>query len=400
MGGAVGHLYHITDNRDLTFNEIEDILTSAAEGRLEKASEKLDGLNMVFSWDVSGDILRVARSGGDIKRGGMGSEELAAKFAGRGSLTEAFDSAFKVLNGALSALPKKVKQKVFGPNAGRWYSMEVIYTKNPNVINYDSNNIVFHGWPVFNVKKSGEVEMTEDDAGGVDILTNYIDKMQKAVSLRDWKVRGPALVRIKGLSDGSILEKTLLSIKSELNIAGLDGSSTMREFIQTKTRHDAEALGLPQNVVDALVNRCLAEPSAPTIVQVRKISKKEDHETINDFVKECPNRIKGYVLPIEIAINDFAVQLLKGLKSTLIDDTNSEVGRLRGEVEKAISEIQSSGDESAMTVLKKQLEKLGSVSNITSPVEGIVFIYKGNAYKFTGSFAAANQILGIFRYRS
>lgn len=399
MGGAVGHLFHIYDNRDLTFNEIEDILSAAASGRLEKASEKLDGLNMVFSWDISGDTLKVARSGGDIKRGGMDAKELASKFAGRGNLTDAFESAFKVLNGALSALPQKAKQKVFGPRANRWYSMEVIYTKNPNVINYDSNNIVFHGWPVFNVTNSGEVEMSEDDAGGVDILTSYIDKMQKAVTLKGWKVRGPALVRIKGLSDGSILEKALLGIKSELDVAGLDGSATMREFIRTKTRHDAEALGLPSNIVGMLVDRCLAEPGAPTVVQVRKAAKKEDHETINDFVKACPERIKSYTLPIEFAINSFAVQLLKGLGSTLIDDTNAEVVRLRGEVDKAISEIQSSGDEKAMTVLKKQLEKLGSVSNITSPVEGVVFIYKGNAYKFTGSFAAVNQILGLFKYR-
>jgi hypothetical protein len=42
--------------------------------------------------------------------------------------------------------------------------------------------------------------------------------------------------------------------------------------------------------------------------------------------------------------------------------------------------------------------KLKSVENITSPMEGVVFIYKGNAYKFTGSFAAANQILGLFKY--
>jgi hypothetical protein len=44
------------------------------------------------------------------------------------------------------------------------------------------------------------------------------------------------------------------------------------------------------------------------------------------------------------------------------------------------------------------MEKLKSLENITSPVEGVVFIYKGNAYKFTGSFAAANQILGLFKY--
>ena len=208
-GGAVGHLQHLYDNRDLTFDEIVNILTSAASGKLEKASEKLDGLNLVFSWDVFNDILKVARSGGDISRGGMDSESLAAKFAGRGNLTEAFSSAFKVLNGALGSLSQKTKLKVFGPRANRWYSVEVIYTKNPNVINYDSNNVVFHGWPVFKVSKEGNVEMSDDDRGGVDILTSNVERMQSAVGIRGWKVRGPALARMKKLSDDSILDSAI-----------------------------------------------------------------------------------------------------------------------------------------------------------------------------------------------
>jgi hypothetical protein len=71
---------------------------------------------------------------------------------------------------------------------------------------------------------------------------------------------------------------------------------------------------------------------------------------------------------------------------------------LQGEVQNAISAIEASGDETAMSVLATQMEKLKSVSNITSPVEGIVFLYKGNAYKFTGSFASCGQILGLFKY--
>jgi hypothetical protein len=68
-GGMVGHLYHLHDNPDLTFAEIKDLLSSAAEGKLERVSEKLDGLNLVFSWDVQSDELRTARNSGDIKSG-------------------------------------------------------------------------------------------------------------------------------------------------------------------------------------------------------------------------------------------------------------------------------------------------------------------------------------------
>ena len=51
-----------------------------------------------------------------------------------------------------------------------------------------------------------------------------------------------------------------------------------------------------------------------------------------------------------------------------------------------------------MTIMKKQLEKLGDVGDIETSVEGVVFLYKGNAYKFTGNFSGINGILGLFKY--
>jgi hypothetical protein len=106
-----------------------------------------------------------------------------------------------------------------------------------------------------------------------------------------------------------------------------------------------------------------------------------------------------YVRPIEFAINDFAVDLLRGLKSTLISDNDAEVARLREEVANVISKIEKVGDPKAMSVLSEQMHRLRSISNITTPVEGVVFFWKGDAYKFTGSFSSLNQILGLFRYR-
>lgn len=398
MGGVVGHLFHLYDNRDLTFGEIGDILTAASSGKLEKASEKLDGMNLVFSWDVESSSLKVARSAGDIKRGGLDAESLASKFAGRGNLSDAFNSAFKVLNGAMNSLPSAIALQIFGPNANKWYSVEIIYAENPNVINYDKNAVVFHGWPVFKIDESGNYEMVSDDDGGVDTLTTYVERMQKAVAELGWRIQGPAIARMKKLSDGSTLDSALNKIDAELSATGLDATSTLRDYIETKIRYDVEALDLPAKIKEMMVQRCLAEPGAPTLVDIRKNADKSIHGIITDFIKSCDKRLKDYVRPIELAINDFAVELLRGLESTLIDDTGKEVARLRDEVARAVAAIEASGDENAMTILKKQMEKLKSFENITSPVEGVVFIYKGNAYKFTGSFAAANQILGLFKY--
>jgi hypothetical protein len=397
-GGLVGHLMHLYDNKDLTFKEIKSILRKASTGRLEKVSEKMDGMNLVFSYDLSQDQVKVTR-GSDIKAGGMDAAALAAKFAGRGSVEEAFVGAFKVLEGAIGALPVKVKQKVFGSAANRWYSMEIIYTKNPNVINYDSDNLVFHGWPVFKRDDSGNVEMSEDEVGGVDVLTQYIEKMQKAVGTSGWKVRGPSILRMKNLSNGTIYEETVAKIDESMSSAGVSDSDTMGTYLKILLEEEIDSkMSLTPQVKQMVVSRCLELEGAPNVVAIKKNLNKEDGVMVAGFVKSSPAVLKTFVRPIELAINDFAVEVLKGLNSTLIDDSGKEVERLQGEVQNAISSIESSGDETAMSVLSQQMGKLKSVQNITSPMEGVVFVYKGNAYKFTGSFAAANQILGLFKY--
>ena len=395
-GGAVGHLMHLYDNRDLTFGEIKSILSAASEGELEEVTEKLDGLNIVFTWNASEGDLKVARSGGDIARGGMDAEGLAAKFSGRGNLKDAFDSAFQVLRGAIGTLPPRVIKKIFGTQGDYWYSTEVIYTANPNVINYDSNSVVFHGWPVFKVTPEG-VEQS-DDRGGVELLSSNIKRMQKATTLRNWQVRGPAVVNMMKLSNGTILKKATRSINRAMTAAGVSDDSTIGEYLQNLTTESVSGLGLAEDVTEMVVARCLGLPGAPTLMGIKK-SAGSDYGKIKSYVENFPKtELKSFIRPIELAINDFAVELLKGLESSLIGDTSTEVMRLRAEVKKAVDAIEASGDETAMSMLKSQMEKLGSIENITSPMEGVVFIYNGNAYKFTGSFSVANAILGLFKY--
>ena len=45
MGGVAGHLAHLYDNRDLTYNKMADIIQKAAKGELI-GTEKTDGYNI------------------------------------------------------------------------------------------------------------------------------------------------------------------------------------------------------------------------------------------------------------------------------------------------------------------------------------------------------------------
>lgn len=396
MGGAVGHLYHLYDNPDLSFGEIKSIIKAASAGKLEKVSEKLDGLNLVFTWDEAGTGLRVARNSGDIKSGGMDAAGLASKFADRGNLTDAFNSAYKVLNQALGALPPKVRAKVFGPDGRIWYSMELIYSANPNVIQYDGNNVVFHGWPVFKSMPDGSVE--KGPGGGVDFLVKHLDNMQSAVKEKDWKVRGPALVAIKRMSDKSIPQRALTGINKAMAAARVGDGDTIQDYLFNYVQADAKAAKMPPGVIQDIAARVASIPGAPNLTQIKSKIDKNDIPRVQEYVKQGPKTIKSAIAPIEAAIHDFATEALRGLESTLISKSGGEVQRLRAEVQKAIAAIEASGNETAMSILQTQMKKLGSIENLATPMEGVVFVHDGNAYKFTGSFAPVNQILGLVRY--
>jgi hypothetical protein len=397
MGGAAGHLFHLYDNHGLTFGEIKQVLANAAEGKLERVTAKVDGMNLVFTWDVEEGQLRVARGVGDIRGGGMDAAALAAKFAGRGNVERAFTSAFKVLRQALGTLGEKDQQRAFGPRGNRWYSMEVVYAANPGTISYASNSIVFHGWPVFNAKRDGTVEKSADEAG-IELLTRRIDQMQKAVTLKDWQVRGPELVNLKRLTDGTALQKALQQIDSAMSSAGSSDNDTVFDYLRSLLADDVRPLDLPPKAAKALVDRAAGMPGSATVNDLRAMVPKDQQRAVQDFVKGSEALLKRYVAPVEQAIQGFAVEVLRGVHSTLVADPDAEVARLRQQVAKAIRAIEASGNQQAMEVLQREMQRLKSVDNITSTTEGVVFFFKGQAYKLTGSFAPAHQILGLFKY--
>lgn len=392
-GGASGHLMHLYDNRELTFAELKEVLASAAEGRLEKVTEKLDGMNLVFTWDGS---LKVARSGGDIKAGGIDAAALAKKFYGRENVEEAFNGAFQVLNDALSSLPDQLLRQVFG-GGSVWYSIEVLYSKNPNVINYDRNYIVFHQSPVFKVEADGKINK-QDDAPGVEMLEKHIDRMQQALTQRSWQVRGPVVLRLKKFSDGSILSRAVSAIEAAQNSAGVGDDATIGDYLNAIIDEDVADLGLPPNVARAVRDRIVGNPGAPGLPQIKKMVTPDVYPNIKAFVDGDKELMKKAIEPIEHAVHNFAIEVLRGLHSVLVGNHDEEVSRLRQQVATAVKAIQSSGNVKAMDVLATQMRKLGDLENIAAAMEGVVFIYKGNAYKFTGAFAPANQILGLFKY--
>jgi len=222
--------------------------------------------------------------------------------------------------------------------------------------------------------------------------------MQKSITLKSWAVRGPTVMRLNKINDGEVVADTINAIENAQNGYGVGDDGTIGDYLHSVIKEEVADLGLSPEATEAVTARIVQLPGSPGLPQIKKMVPQDTYQNVKEFVDKQKTLMQHAIMPIEHAVHKFAVELLRGMHSVMVSDGDEEVTRLRRQVAGAIKAIESSGDAAAMDVLHRQMAKLGDVENITASLEGIVFVYKGNAYKCTGNFACVNQILGLFKY--
>tara|TARA_R110002153_G_scaffold1993_7_gene9801 strand:+ start:130 stop:2253 length:2124 start_codon:yes stop_codon:yes gene_type:complete len=397
MGGVAGHLAHLYDNRNLTYNKMAEILQKAANGELI-GTEKTDGYNIYLGF-VDGRA-RAARNKGDMSRGGMTMEDLVNReFRGGEKSKKAYTTAFAAYEKAVNSLSDEEKAQIFGPAGEIFYNTEIQGPIAPNVVNYDENILSIHymGHKKYN-KDANTLELVDHEEQS-KYLDSVVDRFEQATANEPFSVRRTAFLDLNRITD----EQLVNGVLDRIQATGYTGSMTINDYLESKLYPMVEK-DLPQldeNKRQLLVDRILKKEGAPTTPQITKGMPKEDKQTISQYNKNSKFIIKKLIEPIELAIHDLAVELLRGLKSAYILDNRKEVDRLKEETASAIKAIQSyegEGKDAAQDILVKQLAKLKHHDNIDTVVEGFVFQHDGQMYKFTGNFAPMNQLLGLFNY--
>ena len=396
MGGAVGHLMHVYDDPEMTISEMKSLLSDAAAGKLQDVTEKMDGQSIVISYDVKNSELRVARNAGDIKRGGLSGSDISLKFAGRGTLSDSFNLSFHVINRALSAIPHSEAVAIFGQSKERWYSAEVLYTGCPNVINYSSNVVVFHGTPVFSVLSDGTVRRDASHIGH-RILLSQLDCMRAVLSGSGWEVTGPVEVKFSGIQNSAALTNVIEAIDAAVASMGLAQWNTVQDFELTAVNKLLVKRGFDAAQATALASRIVT--GTPNVREIKRMTPGKMIKEIDDAVDGSFHISSEAMSPLANATSKFAACLLDGFKSSAVSDHAGEVERLQKAVGVAIKEIESYGNQAGQLFVAQQLAKLGSAQDICSSAEGITFRHNEKLFKMTGHFAATNQLLGFTRYK-
>mgnify|MGYP001187196781 CR=1 FL=1 len=404
MGGAGGHMAHLHENTWLSFGEIKSFLSQVAAAEISPV-EKVDGQNIFFRWTPEG--IRLARNGGHLKRGGIDERAFRDMFAGHPA-EGAFINGMETIKTALNSLSDAGKNAFLAsaPNSFRFVNTEIMYPENENLILYDGNYIVLHNMKEIAIdgKKIRETDVFMSGDPEFDAIVSSLSATEKAKDAAEWRVFGPKFVELNNIASGTALTKVV----SDIDTLGYDDQTKLFKMVEDRLVPMLNSAGIPQEKVAMMLQRIKlisegAETSElPPLRPIKQGLNADQKAVITEIgsVAKAKKFIGEAVAPMAKFISDFAIEVLRGLESFFVGDSETEVNRIRTVLQDSISALERySGDnaERIGAMLELQLEKLGPIENIASTMEGVIFEYppgSKNLVKLTGSFAMANQIIG------
>lgn len=395
-GGAAGHLSHIYEDPDLTFEEIQEMISNMFENDFSTVAVKTDGQNIMISV-INGEV-RAARTGTQIRNFGKTSmtlDELSNKFMGRGAIHEAFTEAMKELQIRISKLSSS-KVDEFFKNGKRFVSLEIIYPATENSIPYGHSLLQLHGFleydeagkPVSHFDKKSANEFAE-------ILNSINDKV--GLKFKIAAEINPVELNKEWRSKKSEFLKEFSSI---VKSNGMKFSNTLSDYVSKKVKEDFLDMGFDETLAERLGLRfATGVGSIITANEIKKTVSADLYQSFKDYKDNWKIKSKEIREPFEIFILKVSAFIIKNLSDITVLDRNLSRQKMIQNLRTSIDNARKMGTDEELKKLEFELNrfnKIGGEESI-SPMEGLVFSFKGKLYKITGAFAPYNILVNLVR---
>jgi hypothetical protein len=403
-GGAAGHMAHPYEDDSLSFADVKEMVRRGLVGELdaeEPVTEKLDGQNIMFT--VKDGRVYFARNKGQVKNKGQNALDVAGirnMFAGRGNIEKAFTGAAEDLQRAVDALPPEQRDQMF-TGGSKFMNVEIILPDTQNVIPYDKSVLVFHGSVEYD-DEGNELGRSVDDGRTLsDQLTKVNAQQQKTFG-----IQGPKTI---SFSDAQTVEnkQALKDIGRRITrlqeVYNLDDKSTVEDYKlawwENKLMDISQQTGV-EFTGDEFEGITRRWALGDKTFKVKDIQDPEKKRWFREFeAKELKKAQQEATRPLEQIFLQTGALSLRRVTDLLAANNPEAAAKLKQEVLDAIKKIKETGDENKLAALQIQIERLESVGlDKVVPSEGMVFMYNGKPYKFTGAFAPVNQILGTLKF--
>jgi hypothetical protein len=401
-GGAAGHLAHPYEDDSLTFKDMKEMAKRGLVGGLDAeapVTEKLDGQNITFS--VRDGRVVFARNKGQVKNRGKNALDVAGirgMFKGHPNpnIETAFNQTAEDVQAAIDALPNEQRQQMFG-DGSKFMNVEIIFPDTKNVIPYGKPVLVFHGTIEYD-EEGEEVGRNVEDAKLLDQQLQSVSAQKQ----RTFGLSGPQPITFNDADTVRNKERLqkygaeMARIQEEFD---LDDNSTLEEYKTAWWSREIDNMGVDWTPEEreGLVRRWAMGEKKFGVKDIQDPEKKKFFREYE--ANELKQAQKKATRPIERIFLRIGADTLLRVTNTLGANNPEMASQLKQEVKDAIQKIKETGDENQLTMLQREIERLEDIGidNVV-PSEGLVFIYNGKPYKFTGAFAPVNQMLGMMKF--
>lgn len=416
-GGKAGHMSHPYDVNTFTFGDYKQLVVDLFRTGIERYTEKLDGMNIFATVSNDGSV-RFARNAGDVKNpeGGMNPQGMGERWGIQGkdpTILGAYTNAYKLFGDVVKNLKDPVA--FFNGNGYRIYAnCEVIDQEHPNVIPYPEKVLSFHGLAAFSTDGTGkEVELPDSV---FDEKMQILAKLMPEVKSEYGKpqITPEVVIDIREGNEETI-EKYVAYIDRIEKMAGVTDETTIIDYRAKLLPGWLEEHGygaiLNNKFTNYFMRRWVYDEKNPSIRAVGNEMRKsgiENAESVFNLARE----IEGFgkfrkTDPINVAFDEImepvqmffyrlgneVISRCRGYANTGREETVIETVKKLLESTKLL--VAQSGSLAAEKEMTYWLQKLSEVDYTYNALEGVVFNYKGNTFKLTGSFAALNRAINI-----
>ena len=380
-GGAGGHMAHPFDYTDFTANDLIDLVDSLFKGKVEHLKEKLDGFNISATMNNDGDIIFVRNeTERNSEKGGILLKDLKARWDGKEQQKKVFMTAGKIIE----QIFPKVGKEFFNPDDihRKYINCECIIAGKTNIMFYAKDRVAFHGYQIWKLV-NGKWQFDEDVEG-------HVDELYKAAEGIDEAKPRPDLM-IKNIEEGTkFADKFSKAITKLFEDEGLKLTDSIEEW--KKARYKKFAPDWCKDDIDIFNRLCNGDKS----INLRELKKRYPNEDLSDLDKGMKKSLPAQIMePMDnlfLAIGNELIDQLEGFVNS--DNKDKVISTLKTDMEEIIKTIENSDSVDAKDKLEKSMRRLQGLGSKYNVAEGIVVVWKGRRFKFTGSFAALNAALG------
>lgn len=393
MGGLAGHMSHLWEDLDMTFGELEEIVSEATSGDLEVV-EKFDGVNIFFSLDAYSNV-RFARNQEHVQAGGLKIRE-AVKLFDRHPARDQFVNGFYAIEEMC-----KLGWWPLGFSRKNWVNSEIVYALKPQTIKYATNAIVLHEAVAFDKKgKRTNVDVSEQ----FNKLVENTDKHSVVTENQEWLCLGPVNVFLDNVNGAGFLTDFISNLNMVRESASLNKDSTLREWAYfSLLSGPLKSFNISLERKEKIARLILEMDADLRLIDLKKgVSKSWAAQISAIGAKKNRSKVMTETMrPVEAIIARVGAQILQNQTSHLVENPMDQAESLMLAKENSVLVAESTNDgfkNERLNIMNTYVKILDIVDTHIPAMEGVVFSRGDKKYKLTGGFGALNQIIGLSRY--